>query len=159
MRKVKQPKQYPPAGTVEQQQWTDADSEWVEALEWLDYWDKDTHEGAGPKEPLTQLLRSDIELSPLVRSYLADLIERRVSIRSNINKRLPAYHHSISPLNWHHMMTHQQVDIMLAADPLLSLPDAITKAATKEGLDVEALTLSYHGSHNSFRQARKKAFG
>jgi hypothetical protein len=122
------------------------DELWVEALEQLD-WHKD-------KKPLTQLLRSDIELSPLVRSYLADLIERRISVRSNSNKHPPAYHNGLSLLNWHYLATHQQVDVYRQQG--MSLADALQKAATKNGLDPEVLHKSYSGKHTSFRRARKK---
>jgi hypothetical protein len=149
MRKVKQQ----PQSAIEQHErgerrWTDAELRWVEALEDIDYIDND-HD----KKPLTRLLRSDIELSPLVRDYLADLIDRRCVPLDRRHKRLPAYHHGLSPLNWHYMMTHQEVDAYRQEG--LSLDDAIEKAATKEGLNASTLRLSYSGKHTSFRRARK----
>jgi hypothetical protein len=139
-------KKYP--WTIEQQNWTETDLEWIDALENIDY--------RQDKKPICQLLRSEMELLPLVRSYLADLIERRASVRAVSAKRLPAYHHGISPLNWHYLMTHQKVDAMMEADPTLSLDNAIAKAATEEGFDTEVLHDSYSGKNHSFELARKK---
>ena len=136
------------AGTIEQQNWTETDLQWIDALEQIDY-DKD-------KKPICDLLESDIEMSPQVRKYLKDLIERRVSVRAVSDKRLPAYHHGISPLNWHYLMTHREIDAMREADPTLSLDDAIEQQATKQGLKRKVLRKSYHGRHTSFRKARKK---
>ena len=127
--------------------WTDAEIQWVEALEDIDYYDHD-------KQPLCDLLDSDMELSRRVRGYLKDLIERRCLPTDRHHKRLPAYHHGLSPLNWHYLMTHQEVDAYRQQG--LSLDDALQKAATKEGLNVSTLRLSYSGKHTSFRRARKK---
>jgi hypothetical protein len=127
--------------------WTDTEIWWVEALESLD-WDKD-------KKSLLQLLRSDIEITPLVREYLADLIERRCSIRSNSNRRLPAYHHGLTLQNWHIRATLWEVDKMMEADPLLSLDDAIKQQAAKNNLDEEVLHACKSGKHRSFREATK----
>ena len=118
---------------------------WVDALASLDQLDD--------KKPLTEMLRSDCELSPLAREYLADLIERGVPSPPN-RPRKPSY--SISEV----FMSHRLAlgDIAAYRKAGMSKDDALEKAANEHSLNATALRLSLEGRNTSFRRSMKKYY-
>lgn len=126
-----------------------ADCAWEDALDQLD--DPDD-----PKKRLCQLLRSDIELSPKAREWLADLIECRCVPLPRGRRKTLAYTQSAKAID--HFLALDDVRRYRKegdryADPpegKMSLKDALQKAAKVNGLTVTALKLSRAGQHRSF---------
>jgi hypothetical protein len=117
---------------------------WVEALDELDR--------LRDKKPLQRLLKSDCELSPKMRRYLADLIERRCVPLPKGRRHTPIY--TITEKEVRHCFAHWDV-----ADNRklgMSLDDAIKKAANRFHLNTTSLRLSLEGRHTSLRKSMKK---
>jgi hypothetical protein len=116
------------------------DDAWVAALDKAD---------RGNAQALTDLLRSQTEIPPSVRHYLADFAERRVQKRGR--PRVPLYDRS-----------RVEVFLWLANDevshrpPGQKLEDALAAAAAHYGLTVANLR-KYRTGHRTATSRRKKA--
>jgi hypothetical protein len=120
----------------------EAEAWWEDALDQLDQ--------DGDKKRLTQLLRSDLALTPLAREWMADLIECRCVPLPRGRRKTLAYR-----------PTDKAIDHWLARDDIkrfrkagMSEADALQKAAKVNGLTVTALKLSREGHHRSFRESQ-----
>jgi hypothetical protein len=109
---------------------TREDWPWLEALGELDF--------AGNKKPLTDLLRSDRELSPIVRELLADLIERGVPYPTH-RPTTPAY--TTSRTEQSDFWAHRDIKALVKSG--MPLKDALGKVASEHGLNVSTLRSSY----------------
>jgi hypothetical protein len=126
--------------TAEQKVW----SRWLEALEEYDY--------DGDKKRLCQLLRSDIELFPLMREYLAELIECRCVPLPKGRRRTLAYRWPDKVFD--HWLAHQ--DVKRFRRQGMSEAEALQNAAEVNGLTVTALKLSRTGHHRSFFESQRQ---
>jgi hypothetical protein len=108
------------------------------------------------KEPLTALLRSDLELSPLARGYLADLIARGVKKPAN-RPRISAYD-----------MSDAEAAVRIACDVVryhvheapkpkrLTVGQALAKVAAKRRIDPTTLADSYRGARGATRRHKRR---
>jgi hypothetical protein len=119
----------------------EAECWWEDALDQLE---------DGDKKRLCQLLRSDLELTPLAREWMADLIECRCIPLPKGRRKTLAYTQSDKAID--HWLAHD--DIKRFRKTGMSENDALQKAAKINGLTVTALKLSREGHHRSFRESQ-----
>ena len=124
------------AGDPDQVDWA-----WICALHVLD--------GLGNKQQLLKLLRSETPLSPLVRSYLADLIERGVA-KSPGRPRTPAY--TLSDKEAALVWASEEVRYQVRERGLL-VKEAVSLVAPRFRVDPDHLADHYAGRHH-FRRAK-----
>jgi hypothetical protein len=119
---------------------------WVDALEAIDL--------RGDKTLLCSLLRNpEAELSPDVRDYLADLIERKEFKRRQGRQKVAAYA-VISETNWRWelgcSLTRSYIQ---SGDPE---DTALDKAAAEISRSREQLKSVFHGKHGAFNRSKKR---
>lgn len=116
------------------------DDAWADALDRLDR--------LGDKKPLTGLLRSECELPPKAREYLADLIER--GVRSPRGRPgTPSYRPSDAAL----LLDCKTVKAYVESG--MSVKDALATASDESGRDPTTLANAYNGKHRSFNKSKK----
>ena len=117
------------------------DACWLDALRAVD-----EH---GDKKPLTTLLRSSRKLSPVVREYLSDLIERKMVPVPNSRPRIAAYDRSI-------IEAQLLLGVASARDYVkggASVEEAIAKAAKEyPEISVDTLGAAYAGQRTPNRR-------
>ncbi len=120
------------------------DDVWVAAIDKLDR--------LGDKKPLTDLLRSNLEIPARAREYLADVIERGVA-RPSHRPAAPAYR-VISDADAPFWLANKKVGALVKRGMLVK--DALSKVAKALGLNEEQLALSYGGRRGSLNKAKRR---
>jgi hypothetical protein len=118
------------------------DDAWVAALDQLDR--------LGDKRPLTTLLRSDFKMTPKVRLYLADLVERGVRSPRG-HPRVPAYTLSAADA----MLLQARDRARAYVENGLLVKDAIAQAAREFELDESKVANALRGKRGSLRRRLK----
>lgn len=122
--------------------------QWVDALEEIDKKDD--------KKSLLALLRSNLELTPDARWFLADLLERYDLRRPNHSPRVPAYDRS--PAESIIFNAKRRVK-ELVKEKGLKVSEALEKVAIEYSLPTETLALAYNDRRGSTRRLRRRLPG
>jgi hypothetical protein len=127
--------------------WLDDDDpeDWIAALEAIDK--------RGDKRPLVTLLKSQRDLSPRARFYLADLLDRFELKRPAHRPRTPAYDRTLAEaiLLW----GVQEARELVKAG--MSVVDALDKAAKESSIPLEILSNAYEGKRGSTNRAKRRS--
>lgn len=106
------------------------------------------------KKPLTALLRSDHELLPLARGYLADLIARGIK-RPTHRTPTPAY--DMSDAEETLLFACDRVRYYVHKAPVrLTVEEAVTKVAAQLKIDPRTLANAYPGKRGATRRKNKQ---
>jgi hypothetical protein len=116
----------------------------IEALEQLDK--------RGDKAPLVALLKSDRELPPDGRAFLADLIERYELRRPAHRQRAPAYDRTPAESR----LAQAKESVQAYRTSGMSVKDALAKAAKEHSIGENTLVNSWSGRRGSSRRKKKR---
>src|SRR5262249_47821831 len=119
---------------------------WIDALMDIDF------QGRGDKRRLLELLRSDTELPPEARWYLADLIERYELKRPRGGQRTPAYQRSDTDAK----LSRASKSLREYVAQGRKLADVMGKVADTWGVDAYTLRNYHEGKHASARRMKKR---
>jgi hypothetical protein len=121
------------------------DDPWVVALDQLDRF--------GDKDPLVALLRSECDITPTIRSYIADLIERGID-KPGTRPRIPTYYKMSITLQ---ILEHavQAVHEYIASGMLEEV--ALENVAVDWYIDLSTLRLAFRGKHSALTRSKKRS--
>jgi hypothetical protein len=119
------------------------DRAWLLALQALDE--------RGDKAPLKALLRSDSEITPTIRGYLADLVERGIALPGG-GQRTPAYDYSPNELRLFLAVEDARNLIRRGAEK----KEALKKVAETYRVDVRSVKATLAGEQGNMRHIMKR---
>jgi hypothetical protein len=124
---------------------TPIEEEWITAIEAVDK--------RGDKIPLVALLKSQSDLSPEVRFYLADLLERNELKKPPHRPRTPAYDRTAADaaLEW----AVQRVRDYRSGG--MGIERALERVSTEHSIPLEILGNAYEGKRGSTNRARRRS--
>jgi hypothetical protein len=118
----------------------------------IDWYDAMDSLQKGDKTPICKMLRSDAELNPNVRGYLADIFERMQLRRPRARPWKPAYRLSKANQSWW-LAVHLYKNYIQSGVPK---EVALVKAAKEIGRSTVQLKSVLSGKHGSFNRALKR---
>jgi hypothetical protein len=121
------------------------DHAWLRALDAVDR--------RGDKAPLLKLLRSEAELTPTVRHYLTDLLERHNLRRRRGGQQTPAYDRSLREGR----ICLALAEVREYVQSGMRVSDAVEEAAKRHRLSVEQVANAYNGRRGSTRRIKQRA--
>jgi hypothetical protein len=124
---------------------TPIEAEWITAIEAIDK--------RGDKKPLVTMLKSQRDLSPEVRFYLADLIERYELKKPPHRPRTPAYDRTAADAML--LLGIQRVKELVTAG--MAVKGALENASKDHSIPLESLASAYYGRRGSTNRAKRRS--